>query len=151
MNTLVLILTAVSLFLNIAAWIAARKQMIRSDAALFVSFLIPVCFSAFAVRYVQNAYPLDLSGAAILKFCASLATVLYALNGYLNHRSRFSMIIVIAIIFGLIADVCINLNFVIGGAAFAIGHLLYDFAFVMKQRPRRESASTHMRQYCFQP
>ncbi len=63
--------------------------------------------------------------------------MLYAYRGYQLHRTRFGLIITLAIVLGLIADVTINISFLAGGAVFLIGHLLYDIAFFSEKRPSR--------------
>lgn len=101
-------------------------------------FALVTVLAAITVRYSQWKDPDLLFQAALLKFCASLPSVLYAYKGYWLRKSRFGLIIVLAILLGLIADISINLNFMIGGAFFLAGHLLYDVAFLQEKKPSRK-------------
>jgi hypothetical protein len=105
---------------------------------VFLLFSLITVLAAVTVRFFQAKYPENLAMGAVLKFCASLPSVLYAYRGYQLKKNRFSLIIVIAIVLGLIADVSINLSMIAGGVFFLVGHLLYDVAFFGEKRPSKK-------------
>lgn len=98
----------------------------KDRTVLYLFFVMITMVYGISVRFYQGAYPEDLFGAAVLKFCASLPSVILGLKGYLMEKNRFDLLIVIALITGLLADVSINLNMIAGATLFGIGHLLYD-------------------------
>lgn len=51
------------------------------------------------------------------------------------EKNRFDRILLIAIVFGMFADIAINLNTTVGGILFLLGHLLYDLAFIKEKKP----------------
>ncbi|MBQ1476906.1 MAG: hypothetical protein IIZ33_02025 [Erysipelotrichaceae bacterium] len=110
----------------------------KDRTVLYLFFVMITMVYGISVRFYQGAYPEDLFGAAVLKFCASLPSVVLGLKGYLMEKNRFDLLIVIALITGLLADVSINLSMIAGAALFGIGHLLYDIAFIREKRPSRK-------------
>ena len=87
------------------------------------------------LRFLQHKLPAALGIGALLKFAASLPTVLFALKGYQVQRTKFGWYILLAIGLGMIADVLINISFAAGGIIFLLGHLLYDAAFLSESKP----------------
>jgi hypothetical protein len=105
---------------------------------VFLLYAVITAASAVAVRLFQAENPDHLAGGAMLKFCASLPSVLYALRGYQLRKTKFGFFVLLAIILGMVADVSINLSFLAGGAFFLVGHLLYDFAFLSVSKPSKK-------------
>ena len=109
----------------------------RSYQRTVCIYALITILAAAAVRYLQSKAADALLLGALLKFSASLPGVLFALRGYLRKRNSFSFFIFAAILIGMIADVSININVLIGGCFFLIGHLLYDVAFLKKGKPSK--------------
>ncbi len=140
MNMIVYLICAACFVADIIGWKYSESIIRghRSPLPLFVLFLSVTVFSAAAVRYVQAVSPDNLIGTALLKFSASLPTVLIAVRGYQSERNRFDFILLLAISFCLLADVSINLSIIAGGGLFAAGHLLFDAAFISEKKPSRK-------------
>lgn len=132
---IIAIILLVSSVMTYFSSIRAGHGLYRRSLILYSLITIA---SAIAVRYFQELYPQDLVSGAVLKFCASLPSVLYAYRGYQQCHTRFGLIVTLAIALGLIADVSINISFPAGGAVFLISHLLYDFAFFSEQKPSKK-------------
>jgi len=69
-------------------------------------------------------------------FCSFIFVLLGIVNliyCFLNKKDGkiFPVLIVCGLLFGMIADVVLNFNFIIGAAIFAVGHILYLAAFTM--------------------
>ena len=136
MNALFILSTAALLVSSCLTYVYSNRTVSKGSwrKALVLYALISL-LAAIAVRYFQAVRPDDLFKGAVLKFCASLPSVLFAFKAYSLKKTRFSFLIVCAIVLGLIADISINLSFFIGGAIFLVGHLFYDIAFVTEKRP----------------
>lgn len=130
-----MIIAIILLVSSVMTYFTSIRSVNSSYRRILVLYALITIISAIAVRYFQELYPQDLLSGAVLKFCASLPSVLYAYRGYQLRHTKFGLIITLAIVLGLIADVSINISFLAGGAVFLIGHLLYDFAFFSEQRP----------------
>jgi len=91
--------------------------------------------ATLSCRYLQYIQPDNKLGGAILKFCASAPSVVLALRGFLYEKNRFDFTVLSAIMIGLISDIVINLNLKAGAALFALGHIIYDVAFIREKRP----------------
>ena len=137
MNTFVLITAVSSLVLMGFGWFLSGKTIRENGKRhpVYFLYLSVTVLMAVAVRYHQYMQPEDPLGIAVLKCCASLPSVLLGLRGFLMEKNRFDLILLIAIVFGMFADIAINLNMTLGGILFLIGHLLYDVAFVRERRP----------------
>lgn len=96
---------------------------------------------ASATRFFQRELPEAHAIIALLKFSASLPTVLFALKGYQIRPTLFGRYIVLAIVAGMIADIAININPVAGGTIFLAGHLLYVLAFLSEAKPSRRQVA----------
>lgn len=90
----------------------------------------------FAVYVVLAGLCYDLSnGNLIIKTLASGGFVLQGLVnvvcGYRRGwgRSTFSLLMLLGLIFGLAADIVLELNFMLGAVVFAVGHMLYIVAY----------------------
>ncbi len=140
MNIIVAVMCAVCLAASVFGWKYADTIVRRhlSPLPLFLLFFCVTVCSSVAVRLLQNNYPADLAGAAILKFTASLPSVILALRGFLMERNKFDLMILLAVILCLCADVAINLSFAAGGAIFLTAHLLFFIAFVRERKPSRK-------------
>lgn len=109
-----------------------------SRLKVFLLYAVITAGAAVTVRLFQAENPDHLAGGAMLKFCASLPSVLYAYSGWRIRKTKFGFYIFLAIFLGMIADVIINLSFAAGGAVFLAGHLLYDIAFFSIRKPERK-------------
>lgn len=136
MSIFVLIAAASFLILMGLGWLLSGKTVRENGKRLpvYLLYLLVSVLAAVAVRYHQSTDPADSLGVAVLKCCASLPSVLLGLRGFLMERNRFDLILLIAMIFGMFADIAINLNMTLGGILFLIGHLLYDVAFIREKR-----------------
>lgn len=83
--------------------------------------------------------------AVILKGLASCVFITLGLFGFLSAKDSFSRLIFIGLIFGGIGDVCLNLRlvfkdgkkiFLLGIAAFLVGHILYLAALIPETAPK---------------
>ena len=101
---------------------------------MYLLYAILVVAGAVAARHQGITYPDQHLGLAIMKLCASLPAVLLGLQGFLREKNHFDLIILLAIAFGLMGDVSINLSLYAGMFFFAIGHGLYDVAFITEKR-----------------
>ena len=121
--------------------VAVNNESVWKVLAIY--FLITI-LAAAATRYFQQELR-GIHGAkeliALLKFTASLPTVLFALKGYLIRPTRFGRYVCLAIGVGMIADMAININPAIGGVVFLVGHLLYDVAFLSEKKPSGRQAA----------
>ncbi len=137
MSIFVLIAAASFLILMGLGWLLSGKIVRENGKRLpvYLLYLLVTILTAVAVRYHQSVQPGDALGTAVLKCCASLPSVLLGLRGFLMERNRFDLILLIAMTFGMVADVAINLNMTLGGILFLIGHLLYDVAFIREKKP----------------
>ncbi len=103
-------------------------------------YLCHLCISlaaGFCVRFLQAKAPTEVFGTAILKFCASLSTVLLTEEGYQIEKNRFDRLILTAVILGMFADIAINISTPLGALLFGIGHLFFIHAFFKEQRPSK--------------
>ncbi len=137
MDPFVLIVALISLFLMVLGWIFSGRVIRENGRRLpvYLLYLIATVMAAVSVRYLQAVRPDERLGVAVLKGCASLPSVLLALRGFLMEKNRFDRILLIAIVFGMFADIAINLNTTVGGILFLLGHLLYDLAFIKEKKP----------------
>ncbi len=140
MNGFIWITAAISLCCSAGAWVYSSGIMEKRDSEwkALAAFALVSALSGAAVRYTQMNFPNDLIGLGIEKFCASLPTMLFALRGYLSGKDRFSGFILLAIVLGLFADVSINSSIAAGGLFFAVGHAMYDVAFVHEKKPSKK-------------
>lgn len=90
----------------------------------------------FAVYVVLAGLCYDLSnGNLVIKTLASGAFVLQGLGNVIYGYRRgwgnrsFSLVMLLGLLFGLAADIALELNFMMGAAVFAVGHLLYILAY----------------------
>ena len=109
-----------------------KQESFEKVAGIYALIVIA---AAVTLRFLQNELPDALLIGALLKFSASLPTVLFALKGYQMRWTRFGFYILLAICCCMIADVSINISFAAGGLFFLAGHLIYDFAFLSEIRP----------------
>ncbi|MBQ3292499.1 MAG: hypothetical protein IJH43_09105 [Mogibacterium sp.] len=130
-----LILTACS----VLTYIYSGRVIRNNDSLLkvLIYYLLITILAAVSARFFHQTGHGAKTALALLKFAASLPTVLFALKGYLIRPTRFGRCIVLAIGIGLVADIVINMNPAIGGVVFLAGHLLYDFAFLSEKKPSR--------------
>ena len=137
MSIFVLLTAVSSLALMGLGWFLSGKTVRENGKRLpvYLLYLLVTVLMAVAVRYHQYVQSEDSLGIAVLKCCASLPSVLLGLRGFLMEKNRFDLILLIALVFGMFADVMINLNMTVGGVLFLIGHLLYDVAFIREKRP----------------
>ena len=110
----------------------------RGRICIYITSFVLTVAAALSCRYLQYTQPDNKLGGAILKFCASAPSVILALRGFLAEKNRFDLTVLCAIIIGLISDVVINLNLKAGAAMFAIGHIMYDIAFIREKRPSKK-------------
>ena len=106
MNAL-FILSAVTLLVSCCLTYVYSNRTVSKGSwrkALVLYALISL-LAAIAVRYFQAVRPDDLFKGAVLKFCASLPSVLFAFKAYTLKKTRFGFLIVCAIVLGLIADI----------------------------------------------
>ncbi len=80
MNTLVMFIAVILLGASVAVYIRSRHMAAGSYRMIFALYAGITVAAAVAVRLVQKQYPQDLVSGAILKFCASFPSVLYALR-----------------------------------------------------------------------
>lgn len=137
MSLFVPVIAFLSLILTGFGWIHSAKVVRENGRRLpvYLLYLAVTVFTAIFVRYLQATRPDERLGVAVLKFCASLPSVLLGLRGFLMEKNRFDLILLIAIVFGMFADIVINLNTTVGGILFLVGHLLYDVAFLREKKP----------------
>lgn len=71
----------------------------------------------------------------VMKSCASLGfsllgliNLLYGYRNNYGHRS-FALIMVIGLFTGMIADIILEINFMMGALVFAVGHVFFIFAY----------------------
>lgn len=83
-----------------------------------------------------------LFGGLLLKGITSLLFALLGLINFIYTRkqglgfSRFGLLITLALFICFVADIVLNLNFILGAIIFAIGHLFYIFAYSNLQKFR---------------
>ena len=125
--------------LTIAAMaVCLWKADARNRRIWYILCFLLCCANAVCVRLQQTAAPEALFPAAVLKFCASLPTVVLAYTGYRSEKNRADRLLLLAIVLCLAADVSINLSFIAGGAIFLIGHLFFDAAFIRMKKPEKK-------------
>lgn len=137
MNMYVICVAAVSLAVTLTGWIISGKAVndgVRRWPVYLLYFLNTVVTAVLLRQYQETEGALTVY-VALLKFCASLPSVLLALRGYLMEKNRFDLKIVIAMAFCLLADVTINIALVAGGTVFAIAHVLFAEAFISEHKP----------------
>lgn len=122
---------------SVLAYIYSGRVTRRNESfwKVLVLYVLITLLAAVATRYFQREVHGAKAIIALLKFSASLPTVLFALKGHQLRPARFSRYILLAIGFGMIGDIAININPVAGGALFLVGHLLYDGAFLSERKP----------------
>ena len=132
----VFLITMITCFL---AWRFAKKTVKEKGkrTMVYLCHLGISLAAAFCVRFLQYKAPTEVFGTAVLKFCASLPTVLLAWEGYRIEKNRFDKLILTAIVLGMFADIAINISTPLGAFFFGIGHIFYMHAFFKEKRPSK--------------
>ena len=139
MNQFVITVAIADMAILFGAWLLGRHihQTGKPQWPLYLLYALLAVVGAVAARHQGITYPDQHLGLAIMKLCASLPAVVLGLQGFLREKNHFDLIILLAIAFGLMGDVSINLSLYAGMFFYAIGHGLYDVAFITEKRPVR--------------
>lgn len=106
-----------------------------------LGIVIILCGCAAEAVFISLEYKRKMLAALILKAIASVMFVLLAvLLSAKTANSQYAAVIIAGLAFGAIGDICLNLRFLVGErgkqvfmvgiAAFLIGHLFYLFALI---------------------
>ena len=119
--------------------LCVKKADKQNRKMLYLMCFVLSCGNAVCVRIQQAAAPEALFQAAVLKFCASLPTVILVYTGYRYEKnSKMARFLLTAVTLCLAADIAINLSFAAGGFLFLSGHLFFDAAFITERKPDRK-------------
>ena len=130
---------AASLAAVVFAWYITDRifEKTKSPVPLYLLYFLICAADTVILRLFQEKYPADILNVGLLKFSASLPCVTYALHNYLYDKTRFSRMIVTALVTVMAADIAINISIAAGAVLFGICHLLFVIAFVREKRPVR--------------
>ena len=101
--------------------------------ALFASLNGFFIVAQFIVLYIYRNF---IGGYKMKGFCSfifvllGIVNLIYCLINKIDGKI-FPVLILCGLVFGMIADVVLSFNFIIGAAIFALGHVLYFAAFTM--------------------
>ena len=112
--------------------------MTNDFAKKFLRFNILIFIGAMACLVFYDYHGgLWLKGVTSLWFCAlGCLNLFYARKTH--TAGRLPIIMVIALIVGAAADVLLGIEFMVGVALFALGHVVYMMAFFSMEKPRRK-------------
>ena len=127
-----------TLFSMLYFWKKTEHADDRERRKFYLLLFLVSCINAVAVRYRQSIIPKSPFQVSVLKFCASLPSVILAAEGFRKKKDRFDLLLLAAIILCLVADVTINRSFTAGGAVFFAGHICFNAAFLGRRKPGKK-------------